>query len=141
MTSFIPEVWMDRAQARFKRAKAAGKPDADERYALETSCIDGLQKVISWCSSRNITVEFCRCSGGILEDDHRLIRCSSKARPDVQLYTILHECGHFLIGRAHPKNRFLPVFRASASNCRWLNSCAIWCVRKSSGREERNVIR
>ena len=33
------------------------------------------------------------------------------------------------------------AFRASASSCRWLNSCAIWCVRKSSGKESRTFIR
>jgi hypothetical protein len=101
MARFDPEVWVDRARARFTRERAAKRPGAASRFERDKVSINKINELIKWCTSKKITVTFDNEEVGEYAD--KKIRCNVHARPDIQLYMLLHECGHFLIGVEHEK--------------------------------------
>jgi hypothetical protein len=94
---FNPDVWKARASARFRRDLDVGPTSATARFTLETACIGHLKRVIEWCEARQLEVVFAKKSGGLYDHLKKKIRINGHARPDMQLYMLLHECGHHLI--------------------------------------------
>lgn len=68
--------------------------------------IDKMSTVIDWCSSKNITVQFGKKPGGVYNAVDRTITIAGRAAPEKQLYMLLHECGHHLIGFDEMDERF-----------------------------------
>jgi hypothetical protein len=92
---------------------AAGRPDAATRYTAEVSCICQLQKVVAWCQARNVSVTFDRKMSALYDSETKSIRCNAGTSPTIQLYLLLHECGHLLIGTRHQTDRFGSGYVAS----------------------------
>lgn len=96
VATFDPVVFRARSTARLRRALDTGSADAIKRHAIELDCIEHLQVVIFWCQDHGLIVDFDHRAGGLYYDKKR-IRVNQQARADLQLYWLLHECGHFLI--------------------------------------------
>lgn len=99
MTSFDPDLWKARAHERWWRGTQKTPSSASWALKLtaEISAINSISVVVDWCLTKGIEIIFCRRSGGIYYP-RKKIKISSRASPVVQLYYILHECGHYLIG-------------------------------------------
>jgi len=106
---FDEVVWRERAWNRLSRALRAGRSErnAYSRWVIDLKGIEALRVVVEWCRARSLVVEFRRRSGGGYHPDDRTIRISGRASPRVQSFILMHECGHYLIGRPkQPHERF-----------------------------------
>lgn len=111
MIEFDRQLWWDRAWARFKRSVRKGtsrkkKAAAEHQWYRDALHIDKMSTVIDWCSSKNITVQFGKKPGGVYNAVDRTITIAGRAAPEKQLYMLLHECGHHLIGFDEMDERF-----------------------------------
>ena len=110
---FEPQKWRDRAWARFTRATRGRASDdpvigrLEKRWYLETVAIEDMRRLMDWCRSKGLTVEFVTEQLGlyVMGDDH--IRISSRLSPRKQVAILLHECGHHLCGASDSHGRFL----------------------------------
>jgi hypothetical protein len=69
-------------------------------------CIDKLAAVIDWCSSKNIKVRFGKSVGASYNAIEKTITMAGRTSPEKQLYMLLHECGHHLVGFDEDDERF-----------------------------------
>ena len=105
---FNKNEWIERARRRYL---AVDKPDCDLslglfKYSEDVRCIEGLVQVISWCTKQKITVDFISRNGGEYFAEDRKITVCKNTSPQHQLHVLLHECGHHLIGKPNPDQRF-----------------------------------
>lgn len=74
------------------------------------AAINGLAAVIDWCSSRQINVVFGKRPNGLFEsgdeETRPQITINGRLSPELQLFVLLHECGHFLVGDRKPNQRY-----------------------------------
>jgi hypothetical protein len=111
MIEFDKQLWWDRAWARFKRATRKGcsrkkRDEAERQWFREAMCIDKLAAVIDWCSSKNIKVRFGKSVGASYNAIEKTITMAGRTSPEKQLYMLLHECGHHLVGFDEDDERF-----------------------------------
>jgi len=106
VTTFNQETWKTRACSRFARASAAGKPTAGAVLHKDIRSIDSLVTVLTWCAARKIGVTFVKESNGLYDANDKSIKISGRLAPELQLYVLLHECGHFLVGERGIHQRF-----------------------------------
>jgi hypothetical protein len=111
MVLFEPELWRRRAQTRYKRAlakakKAKKKQKLLESYVRDCTQIINLEKLIGWCNSHKITVNFCKLEAGIFYPQENLVKISGRLSPESQLFCLLHECGHYLVGSREKHQRY-----------------------------------
>jgi len=111
MIEFKRQLWWDRAWARFKRStrkrkSKAQKSLAEQQWFLDAMCIDKLAAVVDWCSSKGISVKFGKKPGGIYNAIEKSITIAGRTAPEKQLYMLLHECGHHLVGFDEHDERF-----------------------------------
>lgn len=92
MRAFDIKLWKRRAEARHAK-------NSNTRLTSELQTIENLYKVIQWCDKKSLKVRFGRCpSGGLYEPLTKLITVNSKFKVESQLFMLLHEIGHYLIG-------------------------------------------
>jgi len=108
MATFDQDVWLSRSNK--KHAKNAKK------RAQEHAAIKGLAVIVAWCTSKNFTVNFSKSSGGIIYTETKEIFVCSRVSPMQQLYLLLHECGHLLIGFKERHQRFGMGYTVSNSS-------------------------
>lgn len=111
MQFFNLQVWRDLAWNRFQRGVRQGTKNAprrglEEQWFRDAIYIDKLSKLIDWCKSRKIEVVFGKRQNGVYYPDSKEIVITSRASPEKQLYYVLHECGHHLIGIKEHHGRF-----------------------------------
>ena len=111
MIGFDRQLWWDRAWARFKRCVRKGtsrkkKAAAEHQWYRDALHIDKMGAVIDWCSSKGIAVQFGKKPGGMYNAIDKTITIACRAAPEKQLYMLLHECGHHLIGFDEADERF-----------------------------------
>lgn len=108
MSSFDKELWRRRARARYERvlSRNAERVKSLVELGLENEAIDSLQVIIDWCHSRGIDVIFTKHMNGAYYEHLKKIRINSNTRPENQLFILLHECGHVLIGKKEKHERF-----------------------------------
>lgn len=110
MPQFDVELWKTRATARFTKACAAGVKTAGRNLHRDLAAIDALEAVIGWCASRQVDVVFSRRPNGLYESGDEKTRSritlNGRLSPESQLFVLLHECGHHLIGDRKPNQRF-----------------------------------
>ena len=72
-------------------------------YVVDIASIEGLSVIVDWCYSRGLIVEFIKTrNGGLYDHEDKRINVSCHLRPEKQLHTLLHECGHHLVeARGH----------------------------------------
>lgn len=110
---FNKSAWIDRAQVRFNVARVKSKSAAGAKFATDLRAITGLEKLINWAHRRGYRVEFMP-KGGVFFSREKLITVSSRESPIEQLFTLLHECGHLLIGPRRKGERFGMGYAAGA---------------------------
>lgn len=111
MIEFDKQLWWDRAWARFKRSSRKRKSKAqkaavEQQWFRDAMCIDKIASVVDWCVSKNIKVEFGKLPGGSYNAVDKTIKIACRAAPEKQLYMLLHECGHHLVGFDEDDERF-----------------------------------
>ena len=111
MVEFDRQLWWDRAWARFKRQDRKGtsrkkKAHAERQWYRDALHIDKMLAVVDWCSSKGIKVQFGKKPGGMYNAIDKSITIACRAAPEKQLYMLLHECGHHLIGFDEHDERF-----------------------------------
>lgn len=109
-TKFVYSQWTNKIKKKFKNDGASG------RLHFKLDAVRKLKKVLNWCQTRHLEVRF-----EIIEDnsyragwfdDDRTIYIHRDHDPENQLFTLLHECGHWLI-KIHTLNYHLINFRES----------------------------
>lgn len=106
MTKFDNDTWHKNALGRNAAAKSRG-----QKYPLsrDVTAIQALTVVMDWCDARKITVDFVMKGGEYYIPDEKKITVSARARPETQLFTLLHECGHYLVHACSQNSkRFAP---------------------------------
>jgi hypothetical protein len=108
MASFDAEVWYERARARYRKKQltAKNKAHAVKRLEQDRIHIDALDAIMKWCSGRGINVTFCRRQGGMYYPENKQIQINGRLLPERQVFFLLHECGHHLIGDKEKHERF-----------------------------------
>lgn len=108
MIVFERKLWRARALKRYQRSLIAGAAREKAVISLKTDLINinNLSRLISWCSTKKIHVSFSRREGGIYHPDDRAIIINGRAAPEKQVFLLLHECGHHLIGDKRKHERF-----------------------------------
>jgi hypothetical protein len=101
---FDPELWKRRAFERFKRARARGQHT--NTLFRDIASIDRIEAVVEWCEARGIDVTFDRQPNGEYDLDGRRIFVNGRLAPESQLFILLHECGHSLIGERNRLQRY-----------------------------------
>jgi len=107
MHEFNKQLWRDRALARFKRTRRKkSRTESDDVWVRDVHHIDALGDVVEWCTLKGIKVQFGKKAGGLYDTQSKTITMTSHAGPEKQLYMLLHECGHHLIGFKVEDERF-----------------------------------
>lgn len=108
MAAFDIELWRARAWSRYQNAidASVGKSKATVRWDRDQSHISALATLVGWCAERGIEVKFCRRSGGIYYTNDKRIKINGRLLPERQVFFLLHECGHHLIGDKEKHERF-----------------------------------
>ena len=111
MIEFNHDLWLARAEARFKRASkgVTAKSHRDEikgQFLREVRCIAGLAEVIGWCGIKGVRVSFGKKVGAAYDAIEKTVTIAGRMSPEKQLYFLLHECGHHLIGFDEGDERF-----------------------------------
>lgn len=70
------------------------------------AAIEKIVVVVTWCKNRGIEVNFHQRSNGLYEPVDKRITINSRLSPERQLFVLLHECGHHMIGFRTPGQRF-----------------------------------
>lgn len=86
MPIFDRDIWLKRIKKYTKN-----------RQEWSLYAINNLPHIISWCEQRSINVEFTKTPSGEYLQDDNIINVSITASPEIQMYLLLHECGHYLI--------------------------------------------
>lgn len=106
MARFDADLWKTRAHQRFERAQAKGEFRALEQLGRDLRAVKDLGRVVAWCESRKYVVVFDRGFSGEIDPNTKRVRVNGRMRPERQLYTLLHECGHMLIGFPEKGQRY-----------------------------------
>lgn len=121
MSTFNRDLWITRAHNRIfgkklvqnrtqkKYAVMHTDPDQDEKivqYSREVAAIHGINKLVEWVAKKGIEVQFSKSSDGMYDPIRKQITISSRAMPETQLFFLMHECGHHLIGDRTRSERF-----------------------------------
>lgn len=110
MSTFDQVMWVSRAKRRFETAsnKKSGAPATRhvETLVNDLSNIEKLTVVIAWCKAHGIAVNFRKIHLGEYKSIARLININGRISPEKQVYLLLHECGHHLIGDIKNSRRY-----------------------------------
>jgi len=108
MASFDVELWRQRALTRYDRALRAGckRQAAIERLDTDYIHIAQLNTLIDWCTSKTIDVDFGNQAAGRYVTEQKKIKINGRLSPEKQVFFMLHECGHHLIGNREKHERF-----------------------------------
>ena len=108
MREFDPQLWKERAWARYSRALNSGRPDNEVgfEWAQDVIAIGALDTLIGWCKEKKLKVLFAKKQNGTYHSGKREVYISSRLSPTNQVVVLLHECGHHLIGVNDDHDRF-----------------------------------
>lgn len=109
MIEFDKALWEERARSRHKKALRRGSKDrsaVDSQLERDLRSTVKLARVTEWCASKSLTVVFGKKPGGQYDTLSRTITIACRAAPERQLFYLLHECGHHLIGFKEHDERF-----------------------------------
>lgn len=113
MPQFDPELWKTRAIRRFQKSNNDGRRNAGSKLHKDIASIQHIAAVVQWCETRKLSVFFTRRFAGIYEPSNMSIKVCGRLEPEQQLYVLLHECGHHLVGDRKPGERYGKGWNAS----------------------------
>ena len=121
MRTFDKDVWRQRAWDRFQRfvrkeTHRSPARGAETQWARDVIFIERLSRAVEWCTGRGLTVVFAKKPAGVFDGGNKEIVISSRAAPERQLYYLLHEAGHFLVGRQERHERFVSGYPAGVED-------------------------
>jgi hypothetical protein len=134
MPAFQKEVWEGRAWERYRKKTErdpSTAPQARHRLDVDINAISGLDAVIMWCARRGIKVEFSnQRDAGVFSSEEKTIYVNSAQNYENQLFVLLHESGHLLIGseKADAHHRFKLGYPSSSDPAlkgKFIHRCAI----------------
>lgn len=106
MPTFQRKTWEERAWARYERQRPKGRASehrARARLDRDLEATKGLEAVVEWVDRRGLKVEFTnRRDAGIFSSEEKTIYINSTQTYEHQLFVLLHECGHLLVGSEKP---------------------------------------
>jgi hypothetical protein len=107
---FDSVVWRKRAWNRFQHAiRSPNRQPAkgpENQWVCDLLHINHLDTVVLWAASKGITVLFAKREHGVYDPHNKVVTITARANPEKQLYYLLHECGHHLIGMEELHVRF-----------------------------------
>jgi hypothetical protein len=108
MREFDPQLWKERAWARYCRAINSGRPDNEVglEWAQDVLAIGALTSLVEWCKEKKLKVFFAKKQNGAYHSARREVHISSRLSLKNQVVVLLHECGHHLIGVNESHDRF-----------------------------------
>lgn len=106
MIEFDSKIWKSRAHSRAARRGSKRRPATDSQLKRDYFFIDRIAAVVEWCAFKGIRVFFGKKPGGTYDTGSKTIMIVGRAAPEKQLYYLLHECGHHLIGYKEHDERF-----------------------------------
>lgn len=112
MSTFNIDKWKSRAVKRFNAAIDNGKSAsvATRKFSDDIKHIEALNTTITWCTKRGVKVIFGRTAPCFVPET-KVIMLNATATPMQQLFFLLHETGHMLIGTKN--ERFAMGYRQS----------------------------
>lgn len=72
--------------------------------SAEMKAIRDIQTVLDWTDKRDLLVDFYYKDGSKYFFESKAIQVCTKPKFEIQLYSLLHECGHYLIDESANKN-------------------------------------
>jgi hypothetical protein len=103
MRAFQLETWEARARERFRRSVGSDPERSRARLVVDLDAARGLDEVIRWAGGRGVSVAFTnRRDAGVFSPDDKTIYINSTQTFERQLFVLLHECGHLLVGSERP---------------------------------------
>jgi len=110
MLEFDAELWKQRTWNRLKRVSKRDSKEkrdiAERQWYRDVVHIDKMKIVVDWCASKALEVRFGKRPGAMYDISSKTILVVGRAAPEKQLYYLLHECGHHLIGNKEHHERF-----------------------------------
>lgn len=107
MAAFDSSLWFQRAWSRHQKlVKSGEKSKAATSYSRDAKAIQDLAVVLSWCADHGLEVNFTKTQGATLYNHIGRIDIAGRKTPEKQLHSLLHECGHYLIGDRTKKDRY-----------------------------------
>lgn len=134
MPTFQRSTWEERAWARYERQRSKGRAaetQARARLDRDLEAARGLDTVVDWVSRRGMRVEFTnRRDAGTFFSEEKCIYINSTQTCEHQLFVLLHECGHLLVGSEKPgaPHRFKLGYPSAADpllKSKFIHRCAI----------------
>ena len=113
MGSFSLASWKKEANRRRKHALTEGKSPVgvERRHTNDLRFAEALSKVVKWCRKANIEVDFVSRSDGSYDPVGEIIVVGRQLSYASQLFTLLHEVGHFLVNSTEKHERFAHGYR------------------------------
>lgn len=108
MAIFDAELWHSRAWSRYQNALGVGadRSEAIIHWDRDVIHVNALAILIDWCTERSIKVKFCKREAGIYYPCDKCIKINGRLQPEKQVFFLLHECGHHLVGDKEKNERF-----------------------------------
>lgn len=108
VATFDPDTWRARAWTRYQKLvnSKGNKMSAIKQWERDIKHISFLESLIAWCNERKIEVDFTKQMGGLYSPEEKRIKVSGRLSPEMQVFVLLHECGHHLIGDKEKHERF-----------------------------------
>jgi hypothetical protein len=131
MRAFQLETWEARARERFKRSVGTDPDRSRARLVSDLDAARGLGAVVAWGAARGVSVAFTnRRDAGVFSPDEKTIYINSTQTFERQLFVLLHECGHLLIGSEKPgaHHRFklgYPSSNDPSLSGKFIHRCAV----------------
>lgn len=104
MNNFDQEKAYEKVNKHVKKMIEKNNFNIFEYSALEFKAINDIQTVLEWTDKRQIIVDFYYKDGSKYFIDSKSIQICNRSKYEIQLYSLLHECGHYLIDEAATKN-------------------------------------
>lgn len=102
MIEFNVKLWKSRSWERYCHVIKHGTKKkiviAEARWCRDILYANKIKVIVDWCASKKLNVRFGKVAGAIYDGPTQTIRVAGRASPEKQLYYLLHECGHHLIG-------------------------------------------
>lgn len=104
MNNFDQEKAHEKINKHVKKMIEKNNFNIFEYSALEFKAIKDIQTVLEWTDKKQIIVDFYYKDGSKYFIDSKTIQICNRSKFEIQLYSLLHECGHYLIDESALKN-------------------------------------